>query len=93
MSELDPGYIRESLRRLARLQPKIFGADAHGFILNPRLREIEVAAFEEKHRISLPADYRHFITEIGNGGAGPYYGVFPLGYMDDAFDVAPWDKS
>ena len=40
----------------------------------------------------LPDDYRHFITEIGNGGSVPYYGMFPLGYMDDAFDVAPWDK-
>ena len=92
MPELDPAYIRESLRRLARLKPKIFGADAHGFKLNPRLSDIEVAAFEEKHGISLPGDYRQFITDIANGGAGPYYGVFPLGYMDDAFGVAPWDK-
>jgi len=89
---LDGTYIRESLRRLARAKPKIFGVEEHGFKLKPPLSETEVAGFEKRYRINLPADYRQFITEIGNGGAGPYYGVFPLGYMDDAFDVAPWDK-
>ena len=92
MPHLDPPFIRESLRRLARLKPKIFGAEGHGFKLNPPLKEFDVAAFEEKHHIRLPDDYRQFITEIGNDGAGPYFGVFPLGYMDDAFGVAPWDK-
>lgn len=92
MPHLDGTYLRESLRQLARAKPKIFGAEEHGFKLNPPLNEIETAGFEAHHGVSLPPDYRHFITEIGNGGAGPYYGVFPLGYMDDAFDLAPWDN-
>lgn len=93
MAPLDPSYIRETLRRLALLKPDVFGANSHGFKLNPPLNEREVIRFEEKHRVRLFGDYRRFITEAGNGGAGPYYGVFPLGYMDDGSGFAPWDKS
>jgi hypothetical protein len=32
----------------------------------------------------LPQEYRHFLTEIGNGGAGPFYGLFPWGKWDGA---------
>jgi hypothetical protein len=27
---------------------------------------------------NFPTEYRKFITQIGNGGAGPAYGLFPL---------------
>jgi SMI1/KNR4 family protein SUKH-1 len=62
----------------------MFGASAHRLELGPPLTDDEVTAFEREHGVSLPEDYRAFITRIGNGGpgrwggAGPYYGLHPL---------------
>jgi len=44
-----------------------------------------VAIFELDLSIELPNEYRSFITKAGNGGAGPAYGVFPLGMADNKF--------
>ena len=58
---------------------RVFGAGVHQYRLNPPLPASVVEAFEARHGVSLPEDYRRFITEIGNGGAGPYYGLLPFG--------------
>ncbi|HEY1122472.1 MAG TPA: HEAT repeat domain-containing protein [Haloferula sp.] len=64
----------------------VFGASSHGYHLSSPLSERKVRAFEERYSIQLPACYRAFVTRIGNGGkissnpgAGPYYGIYPLG--------------
>ncbi len=42
--------------------------------------EDAVAAFESKHRISLPDGYRAFVADAANGAVGPpQYGLVPLG--------------
>ncbi|MCA9112451.1 MAG: SMI1/KNR4 family protein [Planctomycetaceae bacterium] len=49
--------------------------------------------FQRRHGILLPDDYREFITEIGDGGAGPYYGVKPLANAAKYTDLStpfPW---
>jgi hypothetical protein len=72
---------------------KAFGANAHGYALSQRATAEEVQAFEAKHGIMLPEDFHAFLTEIGNGGAGPFYGLFPLGMFDGSgAGLEPWEK-
>lgn len=56
----------------------VFGADEHRYRLNPRISIEQVRDFENTHSVSLPSDYRRFLLEAGNGGAGPAYGLYPL---------------
>lgn len=95
LDDLDPLRIQRDLQRLRSMRPNsaIFGSDRHRFVLNPTLTEAEVLGFERQHRISLPAHYREFLIHIGNGGAGPCYGVFPLGQMDANEGVTQWHES
>ena len=95
MSELDPVRIHSDLLRLrsAGAIREVFGANGHTFVVNATLSEAKISAFETQHRISLPNDYREFLLRIGNGGAGPYYGIFPLGKMDGTYDVKAWHEN
>lgn len=70
---------------------KTFGADSHQYELGKPLSSEEVFRFEESQGIDLPESYKEFILTIGNGGpgyyggAGPNYGIYPLGdfgYME-----------
>ncbi|MFI0453577.1 SMI1/KNR4 family protein [Actinomadura sp. 6N118] len=55
-----------------------FGASTHRYRLNPPLPEADLVSFETRHGVRLPSEYREFLLQVGNGGAGPYYGLFPL---------------
>ncbi len=71
---------------------EIFGAGAHEYQFNPPLLEIEIASIESKYGLRLPDEYRAFLLKIGNGGAGPFYGIFPLGMQDHNFDLCAWEN-
>ncbi|MBN2495259.1 MAG: SMI1/KNR4 family protein [Deltaproteobacteria bacterium] len=94
MFPLELDAIREALRELCESDPnhEMFGAGGHKYELHPTMPIEEITRFEEKHEIKLPDDYRIFLTQLGNGGAGPYYGVFRLGERDEDFDHAPWEQ-
>ncbi len=77
----------ETLAELKRMQLAVFGSDPDGFKLNDPILEHNVAEFERELSIQLPSECRLFVTEVGNGGAGPSFGVFPLGMMDDGFEL------
>jgi len=64
--------------RALPVPPKAFGARQHRFKLGNPLPEAVVAEFEERHEVALPAAYRLFVTELGDGGAGPGYHLSQL---------------
>jgi SMI1 / KNR4 family (SUKH-1) len=55
-----------------------FGAQGHDFRLAPPLTESQLTAFERRHAVELPSEYREFVIEVGDGGAGPAYGMYSL---------------
>ena len=85
--------ILEQINELNRRDPQcdLSGADGHEYKLNPPLSVSVMEAFEKRHGVSLPEDYRFFITEIANGGAGPSYGVFPFGKQTYGSDLHDWE--
>jgi hypothetical protein len=65
---------------LARQDPSFaaFGAKTHRYQFRPALAEAELVRFEQELAVRMPDDYRAFLTRVGNGGAGPSYGVMPF---------------
>lgn len=64
--------------RLVDKDLKEFGANKHKYFWNSPASLEEVEQFEKKIGVSLPEEYRNFIIKAGNGGAGPFYGLFSL---------------
>ncbi len=59
---------RNVLQRLAELdrqdrQRRVFGASSHQYRMNPPLPVSVIEVFEERHGVTLPADYRLFMTQ------------------------------
>lgn len=75
------GKLRKQLKRAGENDPDYsrFGADSHKYRLNPPALEKTIATFETHFGVSLPEGYRNFLLWIGNGGAGPFYGLYSLG--------------
>ena len=76
----DPDRVRADIERLrvADADLRVFGAIGHRHRLRPCLTAEELAAAEAFFRVTFPDEYRTFLLRVGNGGAGPFYGVFPL---------------
>ena len=82
------------LQRMQNEDPQfqVFGSTHHRYRFGPPLSESELLEFERLHHITLPADYRFFLRNAGDGGAirssapyvainsgpGPGCGVLPL---------------
>jgi hypothetical protein len=72
--------IKEKIKQLRELDKgfSLFGSQKHQYKINPVISLKKIREFEATHQITLPSDYVEFLTEIGNGGAGPFYGLEPI---------------
>jgi len=92
---MDWNAIRERIKQLRELEwPAEWGSDdettigdfygwCHRYRLETPLAADKLATFERQHGITLPHDFRQFLTQLGNGGAGPDYGIFALGQGEE----------
>jgi len=69
----------EGKLRLARERgARPFGVESHELRVSPPLSPDEIEAAEARLGVRFPEEYRGFIARIGDGGAGPAFGVFSL---------------
>lgn len=73
--------VKKGLSKLKEVDPNFeFDCSSyHLYELNPVVDEDDILDFEEENGCRLPEKYREFLTQLGNGGAGPSYGILPLG--------------
>ncbi|MFD8568050.1 SMI1/KNR4 family protein [Streptomyces sp. NPDC059639] len=57
---------------------EVFGALGHKWVVEDPLTQGELAELEAQMGVRLPEEYRAFLLEVGAGGAGPAYGLFPV---------------
>lgn len=77
---MDKEFVIQKLSAKKSLDPDCigFGVQGHCYELMPPIAESKLVRLEEKFNLTLPDDYRSFITNIGNGGAGPSYGLYSI---------------
>ena len=59
-----------------------YGSERHRYEFAPVATLSQVRDFEARHSISLPRGYVEFLTQVGNGGAGPDFGMFSLEQLE-----------
>lgn len=82
--------LKKKLNQLAILDAtfEVFGSESHQYHLNPCSQDADIQIFEAKHNITLPSEYRQFLLEVGNGGAGPGYGLYSIPGLSSASAIA-----
>jgi hypothetical protein len=57
---------------------RVFGSPSHRYVMRPVLSEQALREFEAARGVILPDDYRLFLRTVGDGAAGPSYGLQSL---------------
>jgi hypothetical protein len=55
-----------------------FGASSHQYRVNEKLSAKKLADWQTHNQVTLPEPFAQFLTKVGNGGAGPYYGIYSI---------------
>lgn len=73
----DLSQIRVKLDALRSHDPDffVFGAYRHQYRLGDPISESSLVRIETKLQVGLPEEFRQFLLQIGNGGAGPGLGL------------------
>lgn len=73
-------FMKELLKKADKKdnERKVFGAKQHQYRWAPPVSEEKLQEWEQYFGIILPKEYRSFLKEIAGGGAGPYYGIYPI---------------
>ncbi|MFN6461482.1 MAG: SMI1/KNR4 family protein [Nostoc sp. DedVER02] len=76
--------LKKKLTQLAILDAtfEVFGSESHQYQLKPCLSDKDIQVFESRYNVTLPSEYKKFLLEIGNGGAGPGYGLSGIEYEE-----------
>lgn len=82
----------EKLARLRNLDRRYqaFGAENHGYVLKPCVSDERVESFESDNNFKLPDELRSFYTQVGNGVAGPEYGLTAMERLDGFHPHLPY---
>ncbi|MEV0644965.1 SMI1/KNR4 family protein [Phytomonospora sp. NPDC050363] len=91
MTSFDPAAIVARLADLRAAEAGL-GPHRHDRTVPPPVDPGLLARVEELAGVPLPADYRAFLTGVGDGAPGPYYGITPL---EDALEqvTGAWGAS
>lgn len=84
--------IKDKIEQLKKLDTlySLFGSQRHLYKANPVMQLDKIRHFEDAYKLTLPEDYVKFLTEIGNGGVGPFYGLEP--FENALFDDLDYQK-
>lgn len=84
MEAFSAAALRELLEQAKAADPDRKQSDCYEW--NPPVSQTDLEAFEQEIGTTLPETYRRFLLEAGNGGAGPFCGLFSLqqvrGWLD-----------
>lgn len=85
---------RSGVAELDSLDPerRLFGAGSHAYRIGATVPEATLSQLESRWEFRAPAAYRAFMLHVGDGGAGPAYGVLPFGQVDDGFGFTAWES-
>jgi hypothetical protein len=89
--------LRASLRRrklkFSLGDRSAFGCGWHRFGRGSRCSRDDLAAFESRWGITLPVEFKTVLIQVGNGCAGPYYGLSPLECWSQPWDTSKLDSA
>jgi hypothetical protein len=70
----------QRVKELASLDTnrQVFASFQHRYHFGMKLWDAAIAPYEQRLGITIPDEYRSFLIECGDGGPGPYYGIYTL---------------